>query len=156
MRLELLLSTDKSNYPPCAVSGDIRLLSELIYNELLTSGYSLTSDDVDEVFLDAVKKYTGWARLDAQFVDDLVGNQSHYFNLSPDTRLLADEWVVIEPVVRCHCDLLQARRVEGSQSLGVQAFGISSSEANQLYTMALETMKKEAFYHEPFSIESDD
>ena len=137
---------------PMAITGTIRRFCQNLYDELLTSGYSLLPEDIENVALDDAKKLAGWARLDAQTVDD-DNVEPAFFELTLDISLLADEWVLVEPVIRAHCDLLQARRMEGSQALGVQAFGVSSSEANQLYQGLLEQMKKEAFVHEPFSIE---
>ena len=59
-------------------------------------------------------------------------------------------------MVRAHCDLVQARRMEGAQGLGVQQTGMMTSEALQLYKDAVEVMKKEAFQCQPFSVEVPD
>lgn len=140
---------------PTAITGTIRQFCQTLYDELLTSGYSLLPDDIENIALTNVKKLAGWARLDAQMLDDDSIDPA-FFELTLDISLIADEWVLVEPVIRAHCDLLQARRMEGSQAMGVQAFGVSSSEANQIYQGLLEQMKKEAFIHEPFNIELGD
>lgn len=144
-----------TQYP--TVIGRLSEFCDSLYDELLTSGYSLLPDDVQNIVLQEVRFLAGWCRLACQHSDDdppLGGFGSFHIDL--DTVLLADEWVVIEQAVRSHCDLVQARRMEGSQALGVTPFGISSSEALQNHTQARETMKREAFHHAPFSVEYDD
>lgn len=150
MRLEVLHPSDTQQYPR-AQAGSLRTVAGWLYDELLTSGYSLVIEDIEQIVLNSVRFYVGWARLDAEYDKDAT--LPAFMSLTLDTELLADEWAVVYPVVRAHCDLLQARRMEGSQALGVQAFGLSSSEANQIYQIALEQMKKEAFCHAPFSVE---
>lgn len=151
MQLETLERTQGITQYPLAIEGTIRQFSQNLYDELLTSGYSLLPEDVENIALNDVKLMASWARLDAQLSDDCACNG--FFNLTLDISLLADEWAVIIPVIRAHCDLLQARRMEGSAAMGVQPFGIQSSEALQLYNNAIEQMKKEAFCHTPFSID---
>ncbi|OPH33610.1 hypothetical protein [Moraxella atlantae] len=150
MRLEVVHPSDIQQFPR-AEAGSLRDVASWLYDELLTSGYSLLPEDVEQIALDSVRLYASWARLDAEYQKDVA--LPLFMSLTLDTNLLADEWAIVYPVIRAHCDLLQARRMEGSQALGVQAFGLSSSEANQIYQIALEQMKKEAFCHAPFSVE---
>ncbi len=156
MQFETLVKTKGiTQYPK--IKGVIGEYCNVLYDELLTSGYSLLLDDVQNIVLQEVRFLAGWCRLACQHSDDEppIGGFGS-FTIDLDTILLLDEWVVIEPVVRCHCDLVQARRMEGSQALGVMAFGLQSSEALQNYNMAVETMKKEAFHNAPFSVDYDD
>lgn len=142
---------------PIAIRGTIRQFAKQLYDELLTSGYSLMLEDVESLSLQGVQLLAGWTRLDCQFVDDCQAkNVPTFFNLNLDVGLLADEWVIVLPVIRSHCDLVQSRRMEGSQALGVQGFGIGSSEALQHYQQAIDVMKKEAFCHEPFTVDFDE
>ena len=71
-----------------------------------------------------------------------------------DQNLTIDayEWSIIEPVVRAHCDLLQARLVEGSRSLGGDGFGIQVSEAQQNYTMERDKLPRLAFVAPPYTL----
>ncbi len=156
MQLQVICRTPAETQYPYAIRGTIRQFCQALYDELLTSGYSLLLEDIEMLALQDVKLYAGWARLDAQYTDEPVMPPMSFFALTLDISLLADEWAIVLPVIRAHCDLLQARRMEGSSALGVQPFGISSSEANQAYMMAIEQMKKEAFSHTPFSIDWDD
>ena len=153
MQFETLVKTKGiTQYPK--IKGVIGEYCNVLYDELLTSGYSLLLEDVQDIVLSDVRKMAGWGHLECQLVADETAILT--FDIDLSTVLLADEWVVVEPVVRSHCDLVQARRMEGSQALGVMAFGIQSSEALQNYNMAVETMKKEAFHHAPFSVDYDD
>lgn len=155
MLLETLKRETGVTQYPYAVVGTLRQFCQDLYEELLTSGYSLLLDDIELLALTDVKLLAGWTRLDAQYVDD-ASVLPMTISLTLDISLLADEWAIVLPVIRAHCDLLQARRMEGSQALGVQPFGIGSSEALQTYNTAIEQMKKEAFNHTPFSIDWDD
>lgn len=151
MQLETFYRIDGVHQTPQAIAGPIRQLAAKLYDELLTSGYSLLDSDVEHLALENVKIYTAWARLECQFFNK-EQPKPDYFDLTLDNILTVDEWAIILPCVRSHCDIMQARRMEGSQALGVMPFGISSSEAMQNYNQCLEIMKKEAFCYEPFSI----
>ncbi|MGP5192921.1 hypothetical protein ACTXJO_04685 [Psychrobacter celer] len=135
------------------VIGTIEDAANDLYDELLTTGYSLLLSDVVKVFIINTKKYAGWSgelqhcpKSDESCVKPLLV-------IDENTVLGVDDWVIVEPVIRAHCDLVQARRMEGAQNLGVQPAGMSSSEARQLYDDAVKTMQKEAFQFQPFSIE---
>lgn len=109
-----------------------------LLDEFLLSGYSLSEEDVAGVLLSALSLLVGWGQ--------------HKSHQGLDTLIGTDEWVIMEPVVRSHCDLIQARRMEGTQSLGMTNFGLSVSEATSNYHQALDTFKREAFCEEPFSV----
>lgn len=154
VKLELLVGERGIHKYPQAIRGNIRSFCQTLHEELLTSGYSLTLEDIEMLAIQDVELMASWSRLDCQIVKNIDDIGIYPFiELTLDISLLADEWAVILPVVRSHCDLLQARRMEGSQSLGVQAFGMGSSEASQNYAMLIEQMKKEAFWCEPFSLD---
>ncbi|WP_352309093.1 hypothetical protein [Psychrobacter sp. W2-37-MNA-CIBAN-0211] len=125
-----------------------------LYSELLTTGYSLLESDVIKVLTINIKKYAAWADAfnDAPATDDECVRPKLVID---DTTVIGvDDWAIIEPLVRAHCDLVQARRMEGAQNLGVQGAGLSSSEARQIYADAETAMKKEAFQFQPFSTET--
>lgn len=153
MQLEVVKRTDTSQYPQ-AKKGKIKDFCLKIYDELLTSGYSLLLEDIENIALEDIRFLASWTRLDCQYVDDeRLLPKPNFIELTLDTPLLADEWAIVLPVIRSHCDLLQARRMEGSQALGIMPFSLASAEALNHYKEAKELMKKEAFCHTPFSID---
>lgn len=127
-------------------ASTISQIADRLYDEYLAQGYSLTPEDIYEALLADVAIYAGWWRLNVQMVGAGVEV------LSANTPLTLSEWTVVSPVVRSHLDLVQARRMEGAVSLGVTAFGLGVSECTQNYQNALETMKREAFCHECWSV----
>lgn len=131
-------------------AGTLGEIADRLYGEYLTQGYSLTPEDIGDVLLADVAIYAGWWRLNAQIGDDapIGGVQT----LTLATPLTLSEWTVLLPVIRSHIDLVQAKRMEGAASLGVTAFGLGVSECTQNYQTALETMKREAFCHECWSV----
>lgn len=132
------------------IAGSLSQIADRLYDEYLTQGYSLTPEDIGDVLLADVGIYAGWWRLTAQLGDDIPVGSVQRLTLS--TPLTLSEWTILSPVVRSHIDLVQARRMEGAGSLGVTPFGASSSECMQNYQQALETMKREAFCHECWSV----
>lgn len=132
---------------PLANAGTLKDMVVPLLDELTMSGYSLSDEDVSGVVFSAAAILVGWGRLDWQRQEGAGGV------LSMDTPITADEWVIIQPLVRAHCDLIQARRMEGTQSLGMTTFNLSASEALSMYNQALDTLKREAFCEEPFTID---
>lgn len=137
-------------------AGTITEIAQMLYEELLTSGSSLMLNEIIDLLIKDTKKYIGWAgglhihaKQDEQ-VSEITGLTD--LNVTDLTQLSIDEWVIIDPVVRAHCEVLQAGRMEGAQSLGLAPSGLSKAEADMTYREALEQMKKEAFQCEPFSI----
>ncbi|WP_394211168.1 hypothetical protein [Psychrobacter piscatorii] len=135
------------------VIGTIEDAANDLYDELLTTGYSLLLSDVVKVFIINTKKYAGWSGELQHCPKSDESCDKPLLVIDKNTVLGVDDWVIVEPVIRAHCDLVQARRMEGAQNLGVQPAGMSSSEARQLYDDAVKTMQKEAFQFQPFSIE---
>ncbi|MGM7312917.1 hypothetical protein ACOI3P_24925, partial [Acinetobacter baumannii] len=88
------------------VAGSIQQLSEELYKEYQLSGYSILLDDIVKAFLDEAKYYAGWAVLDCQT------KATTSIELNETIVLSGDEYVIIQPLVKAHCDLLQARLVE--------------------------------------------
>lgn len=126
--------------------GTVEAGAMQLYDELAGNGYSLLPEDVLKAAQIDVQYYVGWAMPEAQrrsVIIRLLDNQM---------PLEAYEWAIIDPVLRAHCDLLQARLVEGSRSLGGDGFGLNVSEANQIYNEARKNMQQEAFCEPPFSI----
>ena len=73
-------------------------------------------------------------------------------NISKLLIISISEWAIIEPVIRAHCDLIQANRVEAMDSLGGERFGLSVSEATMGFTEAKREMESKTFVEEPFFI----
>ena len=136
-------------YPyPKLVLASIADIALQLHEELNGSGYSLLLADVEKVILAETQIYAAWALLECQ-------KQQQSSLLDHDTTLHAYEWAIIEPVARAHCDLLQARLVEGSRSLGGDGFGLQVSEAQQNYLQAKEMLAKSAFVAPPYSLDTD-
>lgn len=125
-------------------AGSIASLSDRLFDEYGLIGYSLTPDDILTAIVSDMTFYAGWEATSQQAKGVAVTINAQYV-------ITIDEWAVLEPVVRAHCDFIQAQRVEGTGSLGGERFGLSVSEANQNYINAKEVMKKEAFIEPPFT-----
>ena len=137
------------------VIGTIQDAAQELYDELLTTGSSVRLSEVVKVLITNTKKYAGWSGELQHYPSDSADDKP-LLTITANTVLGVDDWLIIEPMVRAHCDLVQARRLEGAQGLGVQPTGMTTSEALQLYKDALELMKKEAFQCQPFSVEVPD
>ena len=127
------------------VAGSIQQLSEELYKEYQLSGYSILLDDIVRAFLDEAKYYAGWAVLDCQT------KATTSIELNETIELSGDEYVIIQPLVKAHCDLLQARLVEATRGLGVESYGLSVSEAQQNYNEKKDALPKLAFCMAPMS-----
>lgn len=135
------------------VMGTLFEVASDLYDELVTSGSSVTIDDVVKIVIDATKKFAAWSGEMQHCPKEDASCKSPLLDITQNTVVTVDDWVLIEPVVRAHCDLVQARRMEGYQGLGGQPSGMLSSEALQYYKEALEVMKKEAFQFQPFTVQ---
>ena len=127
------------------VAGSIQQLSEELYKEYQLSGYSILLDDIVKAFLDETKYYAGWAVLDCQT------KATTSIELNETIELSGDEYVIIQPLVKAHCDLLQARLVEATRGLGVESYGLSVSEAQQNYNEKKDALPKLVFCMAPIS-----
>lgn len=139
------------------VIGTIQEASSELYDELLTTGSSMLLSDVVKVFVMSTKKYVGWSgQLTTLPVDPMEAGSTVRPKLiiNENTVISVGDWLIIEPVVRAHCDLVQAKRMEGAQGLGVNSTGMTTSEARGYYDEAIKQMQKEAFQAEPYTIET--
>jgi hypothetical protein len=134
------------DYPRLAL-GTVESLAQTLHQELYGGGYSLLESDVLSAFLCEVQFYSAWAAFAVQKAEAATVTL-----LNKDLVLDSYEWAIIEPVVRAHCDLLQARLVEGSRSLGGDGFGLQVSEAQQNYLQARELLPKTAFVAQPYTL----
>ena len=137
------------------VIGTIQDAAQELYDELLTTGSSVRLSEVVKILITNTKKSAGWSG-ELQHYPSVKDDDKPLLTITANTVLGLDDWLIIEPMVRAHCDLVQARRMEGAQGLGVQQTGMMTSEALQLYKDAIEVMKKEAFQCQPFSVEVPD
>jgi len=135
------------NIYPSSQAGTVAELSDLVTNELLMSGYSLGQDDVQSIILAECRYYSGWAMFEAQ--------KSSVISLDDSLVLDAYEWSILEPAIRAHLDLRQAQHMEAIKSLGATDFGLSVSEARQIYLQERAEVPKTAFVEPPYSLELD-
>jgi hypothetical protein len=135
------------NIYPSSQAGTVLELSDLVESALVMSGYSLDQGDVQSVILDECRYYSGWAMFEAQ--------KSSVISLDDSLVLDAYEWSILEPAIRAHLDLKQAQRMESIKSLGASDFGLSVSEARQIYIQERAEMPKTAFVEPPYSLELD-
>lgn len=139
-----LLPNEDGKYK-VSTGGKIAVLASALYDEYGTIGYSVTIEDISIAIQNDFRFYAGWQQTHSQY----LGEESL---IDENTELSIDEWAVLEPVVRAHCDWMQANRVEGTQSLGGDHFGLSVSEASSNYALAKKDMQKEAFCEPPFTM----
>lgn len=137
------------------VVGSVNDAAKELYDELVTTGYSLILEDVIKVFINTIKEYVGWSgRLLTQTPQGLANVKKPLLAINENTVLSVTDWIIVKPVVMAHCDLVQAKRMEGAQGLGVNPAGMSSSEARTLYSDAVLRMQKESFQCEPFTVDT--
>lgn len=135
------------NLYPSSQAGSVAELSDLVTNELVMSGYSLDQDDVQTIILAECRYYSGWAMFEAQ--------KSSVISLDGSLVLDAYEWSILEPAIRAHLDLKQAQRMEAIKSTGSVDFGLSVSEAKNIYSQERGEIPKTSFIEPPYSLELD-
>jgi hypothetical protein len=128
-------------------AGAIHALAELLSSHYMAIGYSLAKEDIIEVLKTDFLFYAGWAITKSQLQTSFLIDQNSVISVG--------EWGILEAVVRAHINFIQAQRMEASGAMGGDRFGLTSSEAEQAYSLAKETMKKEAFVETPFTIDYD-
>lgn len=128
-------------------AGTVAELSSLVFGELTLSGYSLGENDISKVILTECRFYAGWAMFESQ--------RDSVIEINEDLVLDQGEWSILEPVIKANLDLKQAQRMESIRSLGAQEFGLSVSEANQIYRDERDAMPRLAFIEAPYSLELD-
>lgn len=129
-------------------AGSILELAALLDDHYISHGYSLTRDDILDVLKVDFLFYTAWATSQEQ-------REGGVRTIDENTVISLAEWGIVEPVFRAHLDWIQAQRMESTASLGVASFGLSVPEAKSIFDTSKETMKKEAFIAEPFTIDFD-
>lgn len=127
-----------------AISGSIKDVSLILFEELQNTGYSLLLSDVESAVINSAQKYAIWAVLEEQRKTKTV------MLVNKDLIIHGYEWEIMHPLVRAHCDLLQARLVEGSRSMGGDGFGLTVSEADQKFVDAQLKLERDANYLPPF------
>ena len=127
-------------------AASIADLSEGLFTELALIGYSLDHEEVKQALISDYRFLAGWEETDRQYKGQAATiNDAHVITLA--------EWALIDPVIRAHCDWIQANRVEGTASLGGERFGLSVSEALTIYRDAKDNLKRESFVEPPFTIQ---
>lgn len=126
-------------------AGSIKDVSTQLYEELSSNGYSLLPEDVINTAVLETQYYAAWQMLQVQ------KNAASPMPLDQNIVLEAAEWAILDPVLRAHCDLQQARMMEGVRSLGAEGFGLDVNTATQIYNEARKGMQDEAFFEAPFS-----
>lgn len=130
-----------------AKAGSVNELAKLVESLLALSGYSLGESDIETVILAECKHYSGWAMFEA--------HKTGVIEIDSALILESYEWSILEPAIKAHLDLLQAQRMEAIRSIGTQEFGLSVSEARQIYREERDAMPKTAFIEEPYSLDLD-
>ncbi|MCO8088254.1 hypothetical protein [Acinetobacter indicus] len=124
----------------------IASLADALLGEYGLMGYSITTEDIILALIQDMSFYAGWEETQEQRQGNTVLIDQNY-------KIAVHEWAVLDPVIRSHCDLIQAQRSEAAASLGMERFGLSVSEAMQNYNNAKLEMKKEAFVEPPFTLD---
>lgn len=140
------------------IIGTLKDAAKALYDELLTSGSSLLLEDVLKVFMKSTEHYVTWSgKKLLNKINDADPEPTSILDLSSvksSTLISRTDWSIMETLVRAHCDLVQAKRIEGMQGLGLNTTAMSSSEARGYYDEALKEMKKEAFQCEPYTVDT--
>lgn len=129
-------------------AGTIAQLSERLYLEYGLIGYSVTPEDIEVALANDFIFYAGWCTTYTQ-------RQGLQTNIDRTQIISVNEWAVIEPVIRAHCEFMQASRMEGTGSLSLERFGMSVSEAQPAYANAKLEMQKNSFVEAPFNLDLD-
>ncbi len=137
---------------PKYTNGNISFLANWLYEEYITMGYSLLYSDIEVAILNEVKDYIPWNG-ELKSLNDKETDSLLPLDIDGETVLTVEEWAIIKPVVQAYCDIIQAKRLEGTQNLGVQPVGMTASEAKQAYREVRLQMQKEAFDCEPHSVD---
>lgn len=127
-------------------AGSINELAVLLDDHYISHGYSINKEDILDVLKVNFLFYTAWGETQTQ-------REGTVSTIDENTVISVAEWGIIEPVIRAHLDWIQAQRMESTASLGVQSFGLSVPESKSIFDASKETMKKEAFISQPFTID---
>lgn len=126
-------------------AGTIASLAASLVQEFALSGYSLFNDEVETAIIQDLRFYSA-------FQSTVQQKRGIPAQLDREYIVFISEWGLLEPVVRAHCEILQAKRMESTASLGTERFGLSVSEAEQAYSLAKENLPKNAFVSKPVVI----
>lgn len=144
--------TTDDDHPPI-VTGTLGSIKTRLHGELSKSGFSLLPSEVFTCVTNAVEFYASWATLEVQRRQE--EGSSTPLLIDENLALDAYEWTFIKPLARAECDLMQAHRAEAARSVGMEAYGLSVSEATQalIDLKRPENLPKAAFVAEPFSFD---
>ena len=126
-------------------AGTIASLALMLEKEYAIKGYSIDQVEIEVALIADFLFYSGWESTEQQ-------KKGIEANLDRDYIVHVHEWAIIDDLVRAHCELLQATRMEAVASIGAERHGLSVSEADQAYKTAKEEMKGLAFVEESFVI----
>ena len=146
--MAMILNPYNGTHYPDAEAGTIESLALHLQLELSNSGYSLLDEDVLGFYLIETQYYAAWAMLECQ------KKATNSIMLDKDVTLMAYEWAIIDPVIRAHCDMVQAHLIEACSSLGWPGFNLTVNEATQIYKDEREKLQKAAFCEKPFSFKT--
>lgn len=126
-------------------AGTVAFLADTLFDEFAIMGYAIQPSDIATALINDLRFYAAWESTEQQKKarPELLGSQY---------LVSLHEWGIIEPVIRAHCEYMQAQLMEASASLGTERFGLSVAEAKPAYDLAKEEMKKNAFVQESFVI----
>ncbi len=143
----MLSQIDVLNIYPSSQAGTIQELALGLFDLLTLSGYSLSQDEIETLILAECRYYAGWAAFQAQ--------EKAKVALDSSLTIECFEWSILEQVIRAHCNVVEAQRIEALKSLGGAEFGLSASEASQLYLEERAKLPQLACIEPPFSLELD-
>lgn len=146
--MAMILNPYNGTHYPDAEAGTIESLSLHLQLELTNNGYSLLDDDVLRIYITEAQYYAAWATLECQ------KKATSLFILDKGIELMAFEWAIMDPVIRAHCDMVQAHLIEACASLGWPGFTLTVPEATQIHKDEREKLQKAAFCEKPFSFKT--
>jgi hypothetical protein len=130
------------------VYGTVQTIASNLHCYYSSQGYSLSECDLVAAIINNVVLYAAYAPL-------LAPNLSQVSTtINEDMELYVSEWATIESCVRAEIELINARRVDAMRSQGLEAYGLSVSEANSMLTEARSALHLNAFNGIPFSVDT--
>ena len=104
----------------------LELITEFMASRL-TGGLVIGEPDVTKAMLKAVRFYAGYAEVSYFFEQDPSVTPA-LTQLTDAVTLTTSEWAIIQPLFNAYADHENALRLEASRGLGVDVYGMSSSE----------------------------
>lgn len=118
-----------------------------------TTGNTLAESVVNQLIVDAVRKYMAYADLIERkpLNDDILT----ITDITPATTLTASEWGIIKPLFNLYCEYNNALLLESTRAMGLDVYGRASSEIKQDITIYEDDLPHKCFIEDMFTVGQD-